>query len=959
MKTMKTFKSMLLTMLLLSGSVAFAQSNVCEGQGTQAAEGSFNLGYNYTFTTVGTDVVVEFQLLDPQVGLVAFAQTFNPNFEELPMDPVGDPSAQTFGITFPDQTPGEDFNMRCKFAFAGGLSTTAVITYVVDEGCAEGPAPSDISLPITFEDTEIDYELQDFEGTSSQIITDPEDPGNLVVETVKSEAAAFFAGTTVADVSGFSEPIPFEAGSTRMTVRVWSPTAGIPVRLKVENVADPTVSVETEATTEVAEAWDTLTFNFANQSPGTAALNFGATYNKATIFFNFGTTGAEDGEQTYYWDDVDFLPGDPLTLIDLPIDFEDPELDYGFLDFGGNVSSIAVDPLDAGNTVAQSVRTENAEFFAGTSLGGGNGLANPVPFAPGSTKLSMRVLSPEAGVTVRMKIENAANPAISVETDAETTVSGAWETLEFDFSNEVDGTAPINFVNVYNQPTVFFNFGLAGGPEQIYYWDDIEFIPGDPVPPLAFPVDFENDFINYGLVDFAGTASSRVTDPTDANNTVVQTIRGAGSAVFAGTLLGEGVGFAEPFPFDEDNTTITVRVWAPEAGTPVRLKAEALTNPGIFVETETVTTVAEEWETLTFDFSDQVEGTPAVDFDNDYEKLVIFFNFGTDGGTAGEQTYFWDDVEFSEEAECLANGGTLTALSPVSVCVGTGEPQGVNIQLTGAVGQFGRYGLLDTDNNVLDVRAGNANFNLDVYPPGQYRIRHLRYEADVDAAQLASLTNASQLAGVEGCWASSNTVNVFLSTEPEGGTLTATSPTTVCAASGSQTVITTELTGASGFGSRFFLVNLSAPGNPVLANNSSGDFNLNAYGPGTYQVRHLSYQQGVSLTGIESAADLKGCFDISNGVNVSIVNCGAALSSSPNPTAAQSYVTFSNPGGEYTTLEVYDMSGRMVERIFSQVTVPGKEYRLEFDGAGLPNGVYLYRLTTESETVIDKFMITR
>ena len=309
--------------------------------------------------------------------------------------------------------------------------------------------------------------------------------------------------------------------------------------------------------------------------------------------------------------------------------------------------------------------------------------------------------------------------------------------------------------------------------------------------------------------------------------------------------------------------------------------------------------------------------------------------------------------------ECLADGGTLTALSPVSVCVGTGEPQGVNIQLSGAVGQFGRYGLLDTDNNVLDVRAGNANFNLDVYPPGQYRIRHLRYEADVDAAQLASLTNASQLAGVEGCWASSNTVNVFLSTEPEGGTLTATSPTTVCAASGSQTVITTELTGASGFGSRFFLVNLSAPGNPVLANNSSGDFNLNAYGPGTYQVRHLSYQQGVSLTGIESAADLKGCFDISNGVNVSIVNCGAALSSSPNPTAAQSYVTFSNPGGEYTTLEVYDMSGRMVERIFSQVTVPGQEYRLEFDGAGLPNGVYLYRLTTESETITDKFMIAR
>ena len=308
---------------------------------------------------------------------------------------------------------------------------------------------------------------------------------------------------------------------------------------------------------------------------------------------------------------------------------------------------------------------------------------------------------------------------------------------------------------------------------------------------------------------------------------------------------------------------------------------------------------------------------------------------------------------------CNANGGTLTALSPVSVCVGTGEPQGVNIQLTGAVGQFGRYGLLDTDNNVLDVRAGNANFNLDVYPPGQYRIRHLRYEADVNAAELASLTNASQLADVEGCWASSNTVNVFLSTKPEGGTLTATSPTTVCAASGSQTVVTTDLTGATGFGSRFFLVNLGAAGNPVIANNSSGDFNLNPYGPGTFQVRHLSYAQGVNLTNVASAADLQGCFSISNGVTVSVVNCGAAIAASPNPTAAHSFVTFTNPREEYATLEVYDTSGRLLERLFSQTTVAGQEYRTEFDASQLPVGVYICRLTTESETVTEKLLIAR
>ncbi len=48
-----------------------------------------------------------------------------------------------------------------------------------------------------------------------------------------------------------------------MTVRVWSPDAGIQVRLKVEDAADNTKSVETEATTTVANDWD-MTFDFAN-----------------------------------------------------------------------------------------------------------------------------------------------------------------------------------------------------------------------------------------------------------------------------------------------------------------------------------------------------------------------------------------------------------------------------------------------------------------------------------------------------------------------------------------------------------------------------------------------------------------------------------------------------------------------------------------------------------------------
>ncbi|MBG6111864.1 hypothetical protein IWX84_002752, partial [Flavobacterium sp. CG_9.10] len=82
--------------------------------------------------------------------------------------------------------------------------------------------------------------------------------------------------------------------------------AGIAVRLKVEDKNDPTHSCETEVQVTTASGWQTLEFNFANQATGTAALNLAYAFNKASIFFNFGTTGATAGEKTYYFDDMKF-----------------------------------------------------------------------------------------------------------------------------------------------------------------------------------------------------------------------------------------------------------------------------------------------------------------------------------------------------------------------------------------------------------------------------------------------------------------------------------------------------------------------------------------------------------------------------------------------------------------------------------------------------------------------------
>jgi uncharacterized surface protein with fasciclin (FAS1) repeats len=172
---------------------------------------------------------------------------------------------------------------------------------------------------------ELDYELADFGGNVSQIVVDPTDAGNMVVESTKTDGAQPWAGTTVADVTGFTEPIPFAEGSTTMTLRMWSPTAGTVVRLKVEEVGTPEVSVETETTTTVAEQWETLTFDFANQAEGTAAINFASIYNKASVFFAFGTNGTDAGAPTFYWDDLAFgsVDPEPVTVFDIIANSDD------------------------------------------------------------------------------------------------------------------------------------------------------------------------------------------------------------------------------------------------------------------------------------------------------------------------------------------------------------------------------------------------------------------------------------------------------------------------------------------------------------------------------------------------------------------------------------------------------------------------------------------------------------
>ncbi|MCH8487610.1 MAG: T9SS type A sorting domain-containing protein [Candidatus Cyclonatronum sp.] len=352
-----------------------------------------------------------------------------------------------------------------KLGFEAGLSNDDVIVDNVSLTPTDEtpPPPGGLSLPVTFNDPDIDYGLFDFEGASSSIVTDPTDPSNLVVRTVKPEGVAFFAGTTVGEPDGFSTPIPFTPDETTMSVRVWSPVAGIPVRAKVEDSNDPTISVETEATVTVAEEWQLLVFDFANQAGGTAPINFANNYNKFTIFFDFTPPGPTEVERVYFWDDVAFggegvivppptpvgfviannIGGEPVGSGEMflaagPNNVENPNIEYRL--FYARTADNVENPI-----------TEANEYEFGTTEGDGNGVG---PFG-----FNISGLDPGTSYTFWLHQYNTSTELFSEPAVATEVSGGTGTSVEEPGEMVRDFQLSQNYPNPFN-PTTVIEFAI-------------------------------------------------------------------------------------------------------------------------------------------------------------------------------------------------------------------------------------------------------------------------------------------------------------------------------------------------------------------------------------------------------------------------------------------------------------------------------------------------------------------
>ena len=381
---------------------------------------------------------------------------------------------------------------------------------------APAPAPAPLPGPVTIATLdEATAALQGFEGCyDSTLVADPTGGTNKVGRVVKpGSGVPFYCGTTVITVpNGGFTAIPFSNTATTLSVRVYSPDVGIPVRLKVEDIANGAKSVETEATT-TAVGWQTLTFDFANASSGTPVLNLSSTYNKATIFFDFGRIGSG---KTYYFDDITFISGTGTNTVLATFDersFDNTQSQPSVLSgFGGAENSTLVGasdvgvPADGAKTGKWAKVVKNAgETYAGTSVQRKPNDAVPtMPFATGATKMSVRVYSAYAGMRVHLKVEQSGRPDFNSEVDAFTSLSNTWETLTFDFgpagkhfvpsgpgpggyitdptSPAYRPTAQLDVTKTYNKVNIFFDYGLGDAGydampgTRTYFFDDVKFV---------------------------------------------------------------------------------------------------------------------------------------------------------------------------------------------------------------------------------------------------------------------------------------------------------------------------------------------------------------------------------------------------------------------------------------------------------------------------------------------------
>ena len=159
-----------------------------------------------------------------------------------------------------------------------------------------------------------------------------------------------------------------------------------------------------------------------------------------------------------------------------------------------------------------------------------------------------------------------------------------------------------------------------------------------------------------------------------------------------------------PIDFSESES-ISIKTWSPKADIPVRLKLEG--SAGEVLELDVNTTVTNQWETLTWDFTGQ---TGEVE----WLTVVLFFEFVVDLPGDGS-TYYYDDIQVADAPLSINDNLISSVVSYPNPVINTW-----NVQADKVITDIVIYNLFGQRIMSISPNMKNISLNMSEFKSGMY-----------------------------------------------------------------------------------------------------------------------------------------------------------------------------------------------------------------------------------------------
>lgn len=154
---------------------------------------------------------------------------------------------------------------------------------------------------------------------------------------------------------------------------------------------------------------------------------------------------------------------------------------------------------------------------------------------------------------------------------------------------------------------------------------------------LTLPMTFEQPDVNYAWGDFGGSVTSVIPNPYPGGINTSATV-GKIIKTKDQTWAGNYIVMSSPIDFTTTKK-FKVKVYSWRPGLRVLLQLERNGDNSFMENTEAVTTQANTWEELTFDFSSKI-----TDNSKKLQNILFFLDNGTQGDGSQNYTILFDDI---------------------------------------------------------------------------------------------------------------------------------------------------------------------------------------------------------------------------------------------------------------------------------------------------------------------------